>query len=162
KLDLKNKVDGVDKVQAQVPADAIGPLYADLNKLKANEKLGSFDTKVTKDSVFVGLLVNLLPIGVLVVLLLLFMSQMQGGGSRARRASRSTRSPGPTSWRCSSASAPPGSVTSSSRPSRTRRPSCSSTRSTRSAGTAAPGSAAGTTSASRRSTSSSWRWTGST
>src|SRR3712207_174318 len=40
------------------------------------------DTKVTKDSIFVSLLVNLLPIAVLVILLLLFMSQMQGGGSR--------------------------------------------------------------------------------
>jgi cell division protease FtsH len=81
-LDLKSKVDGTDKVQAQVPADAIGAVYDNLSKLKAEDKLADFDTKVTKDSVFVGLLVNLLPIGVLVVLLLLFMSQMQGGGSR--------------------------------------------------------------------------------
>src|SRR5438874_4621000 len=82
KLDLRAKDGGTDKVQAQIPADAIGNLYADLGKLKSQDKLEDFDTKVTKDSVFVGLLVNLLPIGVLVVLLLLFMSQMQGGGSR--------------------------------------------------------------------------------
>ena len=43
-----------------------------------------------------------------------------------------------------------------------RPPSCSSTRSTPSAATAAPAWAAATTSASRRSTSCSWRWTGST
>ena len=63
---------------------------------------------------------------------------------------RSTRSPVPTSSRCSSVSVPPGSVTSSSRPRRTLRRSSSSTRSTPSAGTAAPASAVVTTSASRR------------
>jgi cell division protease FtsH len=82
KLDLKQKVDGVDKVQAQVPQEAIRDVYDDITKLKSQEKIADFDTKVSKDSVFVGLLINLLPIGVLVVLLLLFMSQMQGGGSR--------------------------------------------------------------------------------
>ena len=56
-----------------------------------------------------------------------------------RPASRSTPSPAPTSWRCSSASAPPGCATCSSRPRPTRRRSCSWTRSTRSGGTAAPG-----------------------
>jgi cell division protease FtsH len=68
----------------------------------------------------------------------------------ARRTFRSTRSPAPTSSRCSSASAPRGSGTCSSRPRRTHRRSCSSTRSTRSAGTAAPAWAVATTSASRR------------
>lgn len=82
--------------------------------------------------------------------------------SRVRRASRSTRSPVPTSSRCSSASVPPVSVTSSSRPRRTLRRSSSSTRSTPSGGTAVPAWAAVTTSASRRSTSCSSRWTAST
>ena len=80
----------------------------------------------------------------------------------ARPACRSTRSPAPTSSRCSSASAPPGSATCSSRPRRTRRRSSSSTRSTPSAGTAAPAWAAATTSASRPSTSCWSRWTAST
>ena len=70
-------------------------------------------------------------------------------GRRRGRACRSTRSPAPTSWRCSSASAPAASGTCSSRPRRTRRPSSSSTRSTPSAGTAVPAWAAATTSASR-------------
>ena len=52
-------------------------------------------------------------------------------------------------------------ATCSSRARRTRRASSSSTRSTPWAGTAAPASAAGTTSASRRSTSCSSRWTAS-
>jgi cell division protease FtsH len=81
-LDLKQNVDGTNKVQAQVPALAMRDIYTQLNTLKSQEKIGTWDTKVTRDNVVVGLLVNLLPIAVLVVLLLLFMSQMQGGGSR--------------------------------------------------------------------------------
>jgi cell division protease FtsH len=56
---------------------------------------------------------------------------------------------GRTSWRCSWASAPPASATCSSRPRPTRPRSCSWTRSTPSAASAAPASAAATTSASR-------------
>jgi cell division protease FtsH len=86
-LDLKEKVKvkdaTTDKVQAQVPAESIDELDAELQKLKAEGKLpNGYDTKVTQDSIFLSLLVNLLPIAILVVLLLLFMSQMQGGGSR--------------------------------------------------------------------------------
>ena len=62
----------------------------------------------------------------------------------------SSRSPGRTSSRCSSAWAPRACVTSSSRPSRTRPASSSWTRSTPSVVTAARVSAAATTSASRR------------
>jgi cell division protease FtsH len=82
KADLNTKVDGVDKVQAQVPAEGMRGIFDDIKRAKSEGRLTDYDTKVSKDSVFVGLLVNLLPIGVLVVLLLLFMSQMQGGGSR--------------------------------------------------------------------------------
>ena len=62
----------------------------------------------------------------------------------------------------SSVWAPRVSVTCSSRPSPTPPRSSSSTRSTRSVATAAPAWAAGTTSASRPSTSCWWRWTAST
>jgi cell division protease FtsH len=75
---------------------------------------------------------------------------------------RSTRSPVPTSSRCSSVSARPACVTSSSRPRPMPRPSSSSTRSTLSAATVARASAVVTTSASRPSTSCWSRWTAST
>ncbi|MEN3310146.1 MAG: cell division protease FtsH [Micromonosporaceae bacterium] len=86
-LDLKNKVSfngtTTDKVQAQVPALAIDTVYNQLVEAKQKGQIdGAVDTKVTKDSVLLSLLLNLLPIAVLVILLLLFMSQMQGGGSR--------------------------------------------------------------------------------
>ena len=71
--------------------------------------------------------------------------------SRARRTCRSSRSPGPASSSCSSASARPASVTCSSRRASARPPSSSSTRLTRSA-SAGPARARScpTTSGSRR------------
>src|SRR6266498_4365245 len=81
-LDLKSPLNGANMIQAQVPADSMDEIFDDAKKLVNDGKINTLDTKVTKESVFVGLLVNLLPIGVLVLLLLLFMSQMQGGGSR--------------------------------------------------------------------------------
>jgi cell division protease FtsH len=86
-LDLKTKATfngaSTDKIQAQIPASAVNDTFKQINDAKASGKIdGPVDTKVTKDSVLLSLLVNLLPIAVLVILLLLFMSQMQGGGSR--------------------------------------------------------------------------------
>ncbi len=86
-LDLKNKASiggtTTDKIQAQVPATAIDTVYNQVIDAKQKGQIdGPVDTKVTKDSVLLSLLLNLLPIAVLVILLLLFMSQMQGGGSR--------------------------------------------------------------------------------
>jgi len=85
KLDLKNsvKVKGADtkKIETQVPALAIDNLDDRLSEQSARGQL-VYDTKVTSDNIFFSLLINLLPIAILVILLLLFMSQMQGGGSR--------------------------------------------------------------------------------
>jgi cell division protease FtsH len=85
-LVLKNKVKvkgtETDRIKASIPAESMDELQTELDELVAAGTIPKYDTKVTKDSIFVTLLVNLLPIAVLVILLLLFMSQMQGGGSR--------------------------------------------------------------------------------
>jgi cell division protease FtsH len=85
-LDLRHKESfnntSTDKIQAQFPALVMNEIYNDVAQAKSQKKIDSFDTKVSKDSVLLSVLVNLLPIAVLVILLLLFMSQMQGGGSR--------------------------------------------------------------------------------
>jgi len=78
--------------------------------------------------------------------------------SPARPKSPSSPSRAPTSSRCSSASAPRGYGTCSSRPRSTPPASSSSTRSMRWAATAAPVWGVGTTSVSRPSTSCWWRW----
>ena len=79
----------------------------------------------------------------------------------ARPPGRSSRCRAPTSWRCSWAWARPGCATYSNRERLMRPASSSSTRSTPWGGIAAPAWAADTTSGSRRSTSSSSRWTAS-
>jgi cell division protease FtsH len=84
-LTAKQKFDDTetDKIEAQYPANTSDEIWNQLVELKSQGKIsGPLNTEVTQDSVFLQLLVNLLPIAVLVILLLLFMSQMQGGGSR--------------------------------------------------------------------------------
>ena len=86
-LDLKDKAKfgdtETDKIEAQFPANVSDEIWADVVKAQADGKItGPVDTEVSEDSVLLTLLVNLLPIAILVILLLLFMSQMQGGGSR--------------------------------------------------------------------------------
>jgi len=86
KVVLKDKVKvkgaETDRVEASIPAEWMDEFQKELDDLKASNKIEKYDIKVTKDSILVTLLVNLVPIAVLVILLLLFMSQMQGGGSR--------------------------------------------------------------------------------
>ncbi|MEV6926908.1 ATP-dependent zinc metalloprotease FtsH [Dactylosporangium sp. NPDC051485] len=83
-LDHKIKVKGTDtnKIQGQFSSQSADELQNELSTLKSQNKVGEFNVNVTQDNIFISLLINLLPIAVLVVLLLLFMSQMQGGGSR--------------------------------------------------------------------------------
>ncbi|HYN95690.1 MAG TPA: ATP-dependent zinc metalloprotease FtsH [Pilimelia sp.] len=72
-----------DRIQAQFPAENMDELWTETLEAKAAGKVtGTANTEVNRDSVLLTLLVNLLPIAILVILLLLFMSQMQGGGSR--------------------------------------------------------------------------------
>jgi cell division protease FtsH len=86
-LDLKDRAKfgdtTTDKIQAQFPAEVGDDIWNDVLEARAAGKItGPADTEVSEDSVLLTLLVNLLPIAILVILLLLFMSQMQGGGSR--------------------------------------------------------------------------------
>jgi cell division protease FtsH len=85
-LDLRAQrdVEGrqTERISAQVPAEAIDEIWTEIVSLKQTGKLETYDASFTKDNVLLGFLLNLLPIAVIVILLLLFMSQMQGGGSR--------------------------------------------------------------------------------
>jgi cell division protease FtsH len=72
-----------DKIQAQYPAQSGDEIFTKITDAESAGRItGPVNTEVSQDSIFLTLLVNLLPIAVLVILLLLFMSQMQGGGSR--------------------------------------------------------------------------------
>jgi len=85
-LDLKSKtkVKGAEtnKIQGQFSSQSADELQTKLGTLLSEKKIDEYNVNVTQDNIFISLLINLLPIAVLVVLLLLFMSQMQGGGSR--------------------------------------------------------------------------------
>ncbi|WP_213454982.1 ATP-dependent zinc metalloprotease FtsH [Rhizomonospora bruguierae] len=86
-IDLKDPAKFGDtttnRIQAQYPYEVGQNIWNTVQEAKAAGRIsGPVDTKVSQDSVFLTLLLNLLPIAVLVILLLLFMSQMQGGGSR--------------------------------------------------------------------------------
>ncbi len=85
-LDLNEKITingaQTDHIHANFPAETTDELFKELQDLDAANKIETFDISFTKDSVLLSFLINLLPIAVLVILLLLFMSQMQGGGSR--------------------------------------------------------------------------------
>ncbi|MDT4993345.1 MAG: cell division protease FtsH [Actinoplanes sp.] len=72
-----------DKIETQYLYGTTSEIWADVQGAKtAGRVSGTVDTTVSGDSILLSLLVNLLPIAILVILLLLFMSQMQGGGSR--------------------------------------------------------------------------------
>jgi cell division protease FtsH len=72
-----------NKIQAQYPAQSTDEIFDKITTAEGAGRItGPVNTEVSQDSIFLTLLVNLLPIAVLVILLLLFMSQMQGGGSR--------------------------------------------------------------------------------
>jgi cell division protease FtsH len=72
-----------DKIETQYPYEATNQIWEDVQQAKAAGRItGTINTTVSGDNILFSLLINLLPIAILVVLLLLFMSQMQGGGSR--------------------------------------------------------------------------------
>jgi cell division protease FtsH len=72
-----------DKIETQYPYEVTSEIWNDVVQAKAAGRItGTINTTVSGDNILLSLLINLLPIAILVVLLLLFMSQMQGGGSR--------------------------------------------------------------------------------
>src|SRR5690348_168113 len=84
-LAAPEKFDGktTDKIETQYPYEVTNQIWSSVQQAKtAGRVTETYNTTVSGDSILLSLLVNLLPIAILVILLLLFMSQMQGGGSR--------------------------------------------------------------------------------
>lgn len=69
--------DPTSKIEAYYPASTIGGVYD-----KVVKKVPNYNIEVTQESMFVSFLINMIPIVLIVILVLLFMSQMQGGGSK--------------------------------------------------------------------------------
>ncbi|WP_089294997.1 ATP-dependent zinc metalloprotease FtsH [Actinoplanes regularis] len=86
-IDLKSpeQFDGksTNKIETQYPYEVTSAIWDDVEQAKSAGRItGTINTTVSGDNILLSLLINLLPIAILVILLLLFMSQMQGGGSR--------------------------------------------------------------------------------
>ncbi|MDQ1676613.1 MAG: cell division protease FtsH [Actinomycetota bacterium] len=83
-LELKKAVSGSTKVEASYPYEALPTVFGAVQKAGVG-----YDTKVSQDSIWTTLLISLLPIAIVVGLLFLFMSQMQGGGNRVMNFGKS-------------------------------------------------------------------------
>ncbi|GAA4933332.1 ATP-dependent zinc metalloprotease FtsH [Actinoplanes utahensis] len=71
------------QIETQYPYELTDEIWAQVDQAKKQNRIsGTVDATVSGDNILLSILINLLPIAILVVLLLLFMSQMQGGGSR--------------------------------------------------------------------------------
>jgi cell division protease FtsH len=86
-ITLRSPVDGKSKIAASYPANSSDDIFKDLQSKAGGDR--TFDTKVSKDSLFFSLLINLLPIAFVVFLLFLVMNQVQGGGSRVMNFGKS-------------------------------------------------------------------------
>ncbi|MBW6438387.1 ATP-dependent zinc metalloprotease FtsH [Actinoplanes hulinensis] len=72
-----------DKIETQYPYELTDEIWNQVDQAKDQNRIsGTVNATVSGDNILLSILINLLPIAILVVLLLLFMSQMQGGGSR--------------------------------------------------------------------------------
>lgn len=87
KIDLADPitVEGEEtaQIQAKYPQGVSQQLFDRVLAADEDGRVsGTVDVEVTQDSVWGTLLIYLIPVAILVLLLLFFMSQMQGGGSR--------------------------------------------------------------------------------
>jgi len=82
RLSLKHDYQGSKKIEASFPAEASDDIFTMLSA-KASDSGPAFDTKVTQESIFVTLLITVLPILVVVVLLFLFMSQCRAAAAES-------------------------------------------------------------------------------
>ncbi|MDP3711653.1 MAG: ATP-dependent zinc metalloprotease FtsH [Mycobacteriales bacterium] len=83
-LEPGKEIDGSDKVQTSFVFDQ----GRDIANLLV-EKDVNYDTKVSRDSVLVSILISFLPILLILALLFFFMNQMQGGGNRVMQFGKS-------------------------------------------------------------------------
>ncbi len=72
------QVAGSDRLRAQYPAGATDAVVNDIR----DARIANWDTKVTQDSMWMQMLFYLVPLGLLLLLLMWMMNNVQGGGNR--------------------------------------------------------------------------------
>ncbi|GGM44882.1 ATP-dependent zinc metalloprotease FtsH [Longimycelium tulufanense] len=80
RLTLNKPVDGSDLLITQYPAGATDQVFQSLNNAKNMDK--GWNTKVTQESLIFQILIYLIPLGLLLLLLMWMMNNVQGGGNR--------------------------------------------------------------------------------
>ncbi|RJQ78491.1 ATP-dependent zinc metalloprotease FtsH [Pseudonocardiaceae bacterium YIM PH 21723] len=76
------KVDGHDRLLTQFPSGATEEVFKSLRDAQGLDPGKGWDTKVTQESLLVQALFYLIPFGLLLILLLWTMNNVQGGGNR--------------------------------------------------------------------------------
>jgi cell division protease FtsH len=90
KLTLKNSFDGkYSQISTQYPSGASSTIFKELEAAGHGKNPLQFRTTVSHENTWLSLLVSLLPILVIVGVLFLVMSQVQGGGNRVMSFGRS-------------------------------------------------------------------------
>ena len=77
--------EGNTKLTAQYPAGATDTVVSQISQ----HQVGNWNTQVNQDSIWTQLLIYLLPIGLLVLLLMWMMNNVQGGGNRVMNFGKS-------------------------------------------------------------------------
>ncbi|MGI8869681.1 MAG: ATP-dependent zinc metalloprotease FtsH [Mycobacteriales bacterium] len=81
--------DGHGKLKTSYPAAAADDIFNELNKQQQAGKLGKYSTTVGGQSIFLQILIALLPFVLIALVLFFVMSQMQGGGNRVMNFGKS-------------------------------------------------------------------------
>src|SRR5215207_3183394 len=78
-LDDGKQVEGASQLQSRFPAESSDEIVTALEEADISD---SWNTKVNQQSLFVQILVYLIPLGLLLLLLMWMMNNAQGGGNR--------------------------------------------------------------------------------
>src|SRR5215470_14422301 len=73
------QVDGASQLRTEFPAESSDEIVTAIRDAKLGE---NWDTKVTQQSIFFQILIYLIPIGLLLLVLMWMMNNVQGGGNR--------------------------------------------------------------------------------
>jgi cell division protease FtsH len=81
-LTLNSPTDGSTKIQTQYPSLATPQIFTALRDAQPKMDAQGWSTQVTQESFLTSMLIYLVPLGLLVLLLMWMMNNVQGGGNR--------------------------------------------------------------------------------
>ena len=88
-LDKEQRIEIKTKDGRKLQSSFVDGYGQQLTALLTKSDVTAFETKVSKENIFVSLLFSFLPIGLVLILFLFMMNQMQGGGNRVMNFGKS-------------------------------------------------------------------------